>query len=138
MAHLANPSESVSLFAMFSFVLLKNISMFPDLEMINKNARKWRQTICLEEAPLFPWEACLPRYWRLVWWSGAGVSGPAPSPLQHGLGRTLTSPCVRLSFCKMKRFVKQLSWDCADGSVTNVRPGIALGTAPGTSLGLNG
>lgn len=36
MAPLANPSESVSLFAMFSFFLLKNISMFPDLEMINK------------------------------------------------------------------------------------------------------
>lgn len=36
MAHLANPSESVSQFAMFPLFLLKNISMFPDLEMFNK------------------------------------------------------------------------------------------------------
>jgi hypothetical protein len=36
MAPLAKPSESVSQFAMFSFFLLKNISMFPDLEMFNK------------------------------------------------------------------------------------------------------
>lgn len=35
MVHLAKPSESVSLFAMFSSSL-ENISMFPDLEMFNK------------------------------------------------------------------------------------------------------
>lgn len=37
MARLANPSESVSLCNVF-FLLIKNISMFPDLEMFHKNA----------------------------------------------------------------------------------------------------
>lgn len=75
MAHLANPSESVSLFAMFSFFLLKNISMFPDLEMFNKmheNGEKqyvWKKH-CSHGKRVFH------GIWR---WRGERAWGPHPA-----------------------------------------------------------
>lgn len=130
MAPLANPSESVSLFAMFSFFLLKNISMFPDLEMINKMHKNGEKQ-CVSKKHCSHGKCVFHGVWGGVA-EGAGGSDPALSPLWRVLGQALTSLRLRLSFSKMKH-VKQFSRDRADGLITNVRPG----ETPGMYLGLN-
>ena len=113
MVHLAKASESVSLFAMFSFYLLKNISMFPDLEMFNKmheNGEKqyvWKKH-CSHGKRVFH------ALWRWCGRDGMRVQTPAmPSVLCMTWVRS--SSLHVLGFPSIKQNVKHLPWDHADG-----------------------
>lgn len=113
MVHLANLSESVSLFAMFSLFLLKNISMFPHLEMFNKmheNGEKqyvWKKH-CSHGKHVFH------GLWR--WRGGEGMGAQIPTlPPVSCVAWVRRSPLHVLGFPSVKQDVKPLTWDDVGG-----------------------
>lgn len=106
MVHLANPSESVSLFAMFSFFLLKNISMFPDLEMFNKMHENGEKQYVWKHGS--HGKHVFPGLWR--WRGGEGLGMPisALSPVGW-VAQVRRSPLPILGFPSINQNRENLS-----------------------------